>query len=38
MTAYMDVLNRQIDRLFDESLGECGTSGDHCTVATLRGL
>jgi HSP20 family protein len=29
MTTYMDALNRQIDRLFDEALGDCGTSGDH---------
>jgi HSP20 family protein len=29
MTTYMDALNHQIDRLFDEALGEYGTSGDH---------
>jgi HSP20 family protein len=28
-----DVLNRQIDRLFDEAVGECGTSGDHWVPA-----
>lgn len=33
MTTYMDALNRQIDRLFDEALGECGTSSDHWVPA-----
>jgi HSP20 family protein len=28
-----DVLNRQIDRLFDEAVGECGISGDHWVPA-----
>jgi HSP20 family protein len=27
------VLNRQIDRLFDEAVGECGTGGDHWVPA-----
>lgn len=33
MTTYMDALNRQIDRLFDEALGESGTSSDHWVPA-----
>lgn len=33
MTTYMDALNRQIDRLFDEALGECGTSSEHWVPA-----
>ena len=33
MKTYMDALNRQIDRLFDEALGECGTGGDHWVPA-----
>jgi hypothetical protein len=34
MTTYMDALNRQIDRLFDEALGECGIDhwGPACNV------
>jgi HSP20 family protein len=33
MNTYMDALNHQIDRLFDEASGECGTSGDHWVPA-----
>ena len=33
MTTYMDALSRQIDRLFDEALGEWGTSSDHWVPA-----
>lgn len=33
MNTYMDTLNTQIDRLFDEALGERGTSGDHWVPA-----
>jgi HSP20 family protein len=34
MTTYMDALNQQIDRLFNEALGECGTGGDHWVPAS----
>jgi HSP20 family protein len=33
MTTYMDAINQQIDRLFDEALGETGTGGDHWVPA-----
>ena len=33
MNTYMDALNQQIDRLFDEALGECGTGGEHWVPA-----
>jgi HSP20 family protein len=33
MNTYMDALNHQIDRLFNEALGECGPSGDHWVPA-----
>lgn len=33
MTTYMDALNQQIDRLFNEALGESGTSSDHWVPA-----
>ena len=34
MTTYMDALNRQIDRLFDEAMGECGTGAEHWVPAS----
>jgi HSP20 family protein len=33
MNTYMDALNQQIDRLFDEALGECGTGSEHWVPA-----
>ena len=33
MTTYMGALNQQIDRLFDEALGETSTSGDYWVPA-----
>jgi HSP20 family protein len=33
MNTYMDTLNGQIDRLFDEALGECGIGGENWVPA-----
>jgi HSP20 family protein len=33
MTTYLDALNQQVDSLFNEALGEAGTSDDHWVPA-----